>query len=103
MSEKTAARQVGRPSEYRPEHCGTVVALGRQGKSKAVMAAELGVTRQTLENWTSAHPEFLDAITRASTLSQAWWENAGQKGLTAAKFNASVWSRSMAARFPDEA
>jgi hypothetical protein len=34
--------------------------------------------------------------------SQLWWEDAGQNGMTADKFNASVWSRSMAARFPDD-
>jgi hypothetical protein len=92
----------GRPSEYDPSHCETVIALGKEGKSKAYMAAQLDVSRQTLENWTAAHPEFLDALTRAVTLAQAWWEDAGQTGLTADKFNGTVWSRSMAARFPED-
>ena len=64
------------------------------------MAAELDVTRQTLENWSKAYPEFLDAITRGIEKSQQWWEDAGQGGLTMPGFGASVWSRSMAARFP---
>lgn len=90
----------GRPSEYDPAYCERVIALGKQGKSKVVMAAEIGVSKPTLDNWARAHPEFFAAMETALTLSQAWWENAGQKGLTAEKFNASVWSRSMAARFP---
>lgn len=93
---------MGRPTEYREEFCQTVVRLGREGKSKAYMAAELGCSRQTLDNWTATYPEFLDAMTRAVALSQAWWEDAGQNGMTADKFNGSVWSRSMAARFPDD-
>lgn len=92
----------GRPTDYDPEYCDLVIDLGKQGKSKAYMAAEIGVARQTLENWAAAHPEFMDAMTRAMTFAQAWWEDAGQKGMTADKFNASVWSRSMAARFPED-
>lgn len=93
---------MARPTEYREEFCQTVLKLGREGKSKAYMAAELGCSRQTLDNWTATYPEFLDAMTRAVALSQAWWEDAGQNGMTADKFNGSVWSRSMAARFPDD-
>lgn len=102
MSDSADKRPVGRPSDYDPAYCKTVIDLGRQGKSKVVMAAEIGVSRQTIDTWIKQHPEFLDAMTRATTLAQAWWENAGQKGLTADKFNASIWSRSMAARFPDD-
>jgi hypothetical protein len=102
MSETPTPRPVGRPSEYYPAYCAQAVAFGKQGKSKAYIAAQFGVSRQTLDTWTKAHPEFLDAITRAMALSQAWWEDAGQKGMTADKFNASVWSRSMAARFPED-
>lgn len=93
---------MGRPSDYDPSFCEQAIEFGKQGKSKAYMAAQFGVARQTLDNWTQAHPEFLDAITRAMALAQAWWEDAGQTGMTADKFNASVWSRSMAARFPDD-
>jgi hypothetical protein len=92
----------GRPTDYKPEYCDLVLQWGRDGKSKAWMAAELDVTRQTLENWEKAHPEFLDAITRAMLKSQQWWEDKGQTGITLQGFGASVWSRSMAARFPDD-
>lgn len=92
----------GRPSDYSPEFCEQIIELGRQGKSVVQMACAFDVVKQTLHNWAEAHPEFLDAFTRAKQLSQDWWESAAQTGLTAGNFNASLWSRSMAARFPDD-
>ena len=92
----------GRPTDYDPSYCDKVIEWGRAGKSKTWMAAELDCTRQTLDNWAASHPEFLDALTRAITKAQAKWEDDGQTGMTSDKFNSSVWSRSMAARFPDE-
>lgn len=93
---------MGRPSEYRPEYCERVIELGRQGKSVVQMACDLDVVKQTLHNWTAEHPDFLDAFTRAKQLSQDWWETRAQEGLVTPGFNASLWSRSMAARFPDD-
>jgi transposase len=96
----------GRPTQYDPSYCDLVVILGKEGKSIAQMASEIGVSKQTLHNWKDAHPEFLDAITCASTHSQAWWESKGQEHLFVpvgmGTFSGSVWSRSMAARFPDD-
>lgn len=98
--------KTGRPTSYRKEHCETVVRLGKLGKSKAQMAAAIGVSRLTLDNWAQLHPEFLSAIAHARELAQAWWETQGQKGIWHTKdgkqINAQLWSRSMAARFPDE-
>lgn len=92
----------GRPTVYREEYCNTVVELGALGKSKAQIAAALGVARNTLDNWAEANPEFLRAITHARDLSMAWWEDKAQDGLDKPGFNANLWSRSMAARFPDD-
>lgn len=93
----------GRPSKYDPAYCETVIELGKAGCSVIEMACRIGVARSTLEGaWPEAHPEFSEALTRAREESQAWWEAKGREGLTADKFNASVWSRSMAARFPHD-
>jgi hypothetical protein len=92
----------GRPTDYKPEYCGLVVLWGKQGKSRAWMCAEFDVVDQTVRNWEAAHPEFLDAITRGLKLSQKWWEDKGQDSLDKAGFQGSVWSRSMAARFPND-
>lgn len=93
---------MGRPTDYRPEFCEQVVELGREGKSHAQIAAALDVARQTLHNWADAHPEFLDAITRARDLAQAWFEDKGQTGLETSGFNASLWAKQVSARFPDD-
>lgn len=94
----------GRPTDYRPEYCERIVALGNEGASVVEMAYECGCTKQTLLNWTEAHPEFLDAFTRAKTASQVWWERKGRVGMekSSQEFQASIWSRSMAARFPED-
>lgn len=93
---------MARPTDYDPDYCAKAIDLGRAGKSRAYIAAQFGVARQTLHNWEAAHPEFLDAMEYARDLAQAWWEDKGQDGLTQQGFNASIWSRSMAARFSDD-
>ena len=94
---------MARPTEYKQEFCDQVIEYGKQGKSITWMAAELDVHKDTLYEWAKVHPEFSDAITRARQHAQRWWEDAGQVGmLTVGGFNASVWSRSMAARFPED-
>jgi hypothetical protein len=93
---------MARPTDYDPAFCDEVIEYGRAGKSLTWIATELGVVKQTVHNWMAAHPEFLDAMTRAKELSQRWWEDKGQEGMEQQGFNSSVWSRSMAARFPDD-
>lgn len=90
----------GRPTDYLAEYCERVVDLGRQGKSVVQMACELGVHKDTLYQWAKVHPDFSDAFTYARQCAQAWWEDKGQGGLDQSGFNSSLWSRSMAARFP---
>lgn len=93
---------MGAPTKYDEALCAKVIELGEQGASLAEIAYECGVCRNTLKNWRDEHPDFLTALTRAELASQVWWEKKGREGMTADKFNASVWSRSMAARFPDD-
>jgi hypothetical protein len=96
----------GRPADYDPKYCDLVIELGRQGKSKAQMAATIGTTRQTMWSWAQQYPEFLDAMNHAEELCQQWWENLGQAYLVNTKdgptLNTGLWSRSMAARFPKD-
>jgi hypothetical protein len=93
---------MARPTDYDPSYCERVIEFGKQGKSVAWMAAELQVNKDTLYEWAKVHSEFSDAFTRAKLESQRWWEDAGQIGMVSPGFGASVWSRSMAARFPED-
>lgn len=93
----------GRPSSYDPAYCERVIELGKQGASVVEMACEIGVHRETIEyNWPATHPEFSEAFTLATQESQTWWEKKGRDNLEKQTFQASVWSRSMAARFPKD-
>ena len=94
--------KVGRPTLYRPEYCETVIELGREGKSLVQMAAHFDVSRPTISEWASEHPEFSKALDRAKVHAQNWWENQAQTGMYARGFNSKVWEVSVRARFRDD-
>lgn len=96
------AKPGGRPTEYDRRMCDQVVALGRDGAGRAEIAADLDISRQTLANWESAHPEFLDATTRASDLAAAWWARQGRFGIWSREFNAAAYRLQVMNRFPDD-
>jgi len=97
-------RPVGRPTKYDPAFCEQVVELGRNGKSIEQIAANLGVSTRVLFDWRDKHEDFLHALEYAKELELDWWETVGQTHMIenkeSDKLNASIWSRSMAARFP---
>lgn len=94
--------RVGRPSEYHESYCEDVIAMGAAGKSRAQIAASLGVSRQTLYNWERAHPEFLDSMKYSHDLALAWWETAGQHNMTRQGFNATAYIFQMKNRFRED-
>ena len=71
----------GRPSKYKPEYTSEVIALGLKGKSLSQMATNFGVARSTIDQWAKDNEEFSEALTRAKTFSQAWWEDQAQEAL----------------------
>ena len=101
---ETEKRPVGRPSLYDSSFCDEVVELGRKGKSVEQIASILNVSLRTMYSWRDAHEEFLHALDDAKTYEQAWWEEQATAYMVENKesdrLNASLWSRSMAARFP---
>lgn len=92
----------GRPTKYDQSFCARVIDLGAQGKSKAQIAADLCVTRETVDIWAKTHRDFSDAIKAAYDLSLAWWENAGQFNMTRQGFNATAFIFQMKNRFRDD-
>lgn len=52
----------GRPSKYRDAYCAEVIACGQEGLSLTAFAGSIGVSRDTVNEWTREHPEFSDAI-----------------------------------------
>ena len=104
MTETTEKRPVGRPTLYDPKYCEEVIALGKIGKSVEAIGAILGVGTKTLYNWRDQHEDFLHALDMAKEFELQWWEDIAQTHMIenkeSDKINASIWSRSMAARFP---
>jgi transcriptional regulator with XRE-family HTH domain len=95
-------RKVGRPSKYDPSYCELVLDLGADGKSRAQIAAALGINRDTLSEWCKKHAEFSGAIKSAQDLALAWWENAGQFNMTRQGFNATAFIFQVKNRFRED-
>lgn len=104
MTEIVEKRPVGRPSQYDPSYCQKAIELGKLGKSTEAIGAILNVGTATLYRWRDEHPEFREALEIAKEHELLWWEEVAQGYMVERKdgdrLNASIWSRSMAARFP---
>jgi transposase len=104
MTDTTEKRPVGRPTLYDPKYCEEVVTLGRIGKSVEQIAANLNVSLRTIYLWRDTYEDFMHALDDAKTYEQAWWEEQASAYMVENKesdrLNATLWSRSMAARFP---
>ena len=97
-------KPVGRPSKYLPEYCERVIELGKLGKSTEAIGSMLDVGTATLYRWRDEFPEFREALDVAKDHELRWWEEMAQGYMLEHKdgerLNSSIWSRSMAARFP---
>ena len=96
-------RPGGRPTKYKPKYCEIAIELGGRGLSRTHIACEFGTTKDVLADWEQSYPEFSSAMGIARELSEKWWIDKGTEGMLAGpgSFNAAIWSRSMAARFPE--
>jgi hypothetical protein len=75
--------------------CKTVVDLMAEGASKAEVAAELGISRETLNEWTKSNQVFSVAIKEGEALSEAWWLKQGRVNLQNKEFSATLWYMNM--------
>lgn len=104
MTDTPEKRPVGRPTLYDPAMCEKVVELGKLGKSIEQICYNLNISIRTIYLWRDTHEEFMQALEDAKTFEQAWWEEQAAAYMVenkeSDKLNASLWSRSMAARFP---
>lgn len=104
MTETVEKRPVGRPSLYDPSYCDKVIELGKLGKSTEAIGSMLDVGTATLYRWRDEFPEFREALEIAKEHELRWWEEMAQGYMLEHKdgerLNATIWSRSMAARFP---
>lgn len=92
----------GRPTKYKPEYPEALIKHMGQGLSFETFAGIAKVCRDTLYDWTVAHPEFLDAKKRGEAESQLFWERLGRDAALGSveKFNPTIWIYTMKCRFP---
>jgi hypothetical protein len=109
MTTKTPSKNgkfLGRPSKYDSAYCEQVVELGKLGKSRWAIASELGITPSNLKEWEAVHDDFQTALAIARQDSLAYWEALAENHMIETpggpKINTGLWSRSMAARFPEQ-
>ena len=83
----------GRPTKYKPEMCQQAIDFMSKGFSKAETSAELGISRETLNQWEKSNDEFSDAIKEGERQSALWWAKMGMAGMTGKVpgFNATIW------------
>lgn len=89
----------GQPTKYRPEMCGKVIEIMKDGASKVEVCAELEISLQSLYNYMETHAEFFEAVKIGEKLCQAWWEKNGRINLENKEFSATLWYMNMKNRF----
>jgi hypothetical protein len=85
---------------YHPSYVETVATQGRLGRSRAEIAAQLGVSFVDFDAWAAEHPAFAQALADADTWARAWWD--AQPGLAQTSrepFKGAAWARGYAQRF----
>lgn len=109
MTTKTPSKNgkfLGRPSKYDPVYCDQIIELGKLGKSRWQIASELGLTYSNLINWEQVHEDFREAMNTARLDALAYWEALAENHMIETpggpRINTGLWSRSMAARFPEQ-
>lgn len=81
--------------------CEQVIKFMGEGYSKQALAGKLGISRDTLYEWSKAHKEFSDTIKRGEAKSLFYWEQVGINGMMGKikGFRPAVWIFIMKNRF----
>jgi hypothetical protein len=81
-----------------------VVNVGEEGETLVGMAEACDVSRETINEWMKAHPDFSDAVKRGLQKSQAWWERQGRLATFGATpgFNPTSYIFNMKNRFKED-
>ena len=109
MTTKTPSKNgkfLGRPTKYDPAYCDQIVALGEEGLSRWQICSRLGIGLHNMIAWEGAHEDFRQALEQSRLDALAYWEDLAHDHIREApggvRLNTGLWSRSMAARFPDQ-
>jgi hypothetical protein len=109
MTTKTPSKNgkfLGRPSKYDPKYCAEIVDLGKEGFSRWQICSRINIGLHNMLAWEGAHEEFRQALEESRLHALSYWEDLARDHIKevpgGVKLNTGLWSRSMAARFPDQ-
>jgi hypothetical protein len=63
-----------RRTKYREEYCRDIIEAAARGESEGRFAARIGVSKQTVTDWTARHARFAAARTIAHEQLESWFE-----------------------------
>lgn len=89
-------------TKYKPEMCEQIIELGMQGATQKAMWSALGISKSTADKWKKDNAEFAEAVSRATTESQAWWEREGIANLSNRTYNTRLYEVMTKAMFPED-
>ncbi|MGI2032044.1 helix-turn-helix domain-containing protein [Rhizobium panacihumi] len=91
----------GRPTVYDSSFPERAIKLGREGKTIAQIAADLGISKSTLYLLAQERDEFSDAISQAVEAAEAYWDDIGNKAVVGgiSGFNHQTYQLIMRNRF----
>lgn len=94
---------MARPTKYKKDMLPVLIECGKQGMGVVEMCAEIGISRETFNEWRKSNKAFSDTVKEALAYSQAWWEKLGRDGSMGEKqINATTWIFNMKNRFRDD-
>lgn len=94
--------KTGRPLKYNPEMLPIMLSGAREGMGVVELSTEIGISRETFNQWTKSNKDFSDTVNECRALSQSWWEALGRKGAKNGDINPTVWIFNMKNRFKNE-
>ncbi len=89
--------QVGRPTKYKEAYCNEVIEIMATGLSLTAFAGDIGVSRDTVNEWQRVHPDFSDAVKVAKAKRTA----ALERGMFSAESGPQVTARIFALKNAD--
>ena len=89
-------------SKYDPAMCERIVELGRLGFTQKAMWSDIGISKSTADKWRKDNPDFAEAVSRATTESQAWWEREGMANLSNRTYNTRQYEVITKSMFPED-
>jgi hypothetical protein len=87
---------------YKPEMCEQIIELGKQGATQKAMWSGIGISKGAAETFKKNYPEFAEAVSMATTESQAWWEREGIANLNNRAYNTRLYEVMTKAMFPED-